>query len=328
MDDKRLKYRISESELSNEFKRDGETLYGADLNRIVTVTKGGINYNAELFESYLYGDEYRPFYHGNEVDWQTKDDYIDYGIVYWVRSTLDVLTGLPYVYVTKMEYNGTSESWVEKEIIKFIDTESLNKVLEDYLKKSGGYMHGNIDMGSHDITNVDYLSTHRVRADKNITKEIALLSSAGQEEANIKIDENGNIDFNGKTVVNIELPEVEAKLDVKLDGKLDKLTGRGETGLRVYAAFNGGVETSLDVDVNPSSFTLARRGENGEVWMDRRQVDVERVAANLERLLAEQPTDMVVIQADDNAKHGIVVKVMDQIKEAGIAQISIAAEND
>lgn len=66
--------------------------------------------------------------------------------------------------------------------------------------------------------------------------------------------------------------------------------------------------------------------ENGEIWMDKRAVDVERVAANIERLLAEQPTDMVIIQADKEAKHGIVVKVMDQIKEAGIDKISIAAE--
>ncbi|RTE85997.1 MULTISPECIES: biopolymer transporter ExbD [Gammaproteobacteria] len=78
----------------------------------------------------------------------------------------------------------------------------------------------------------------------------------------------------------------------------------------------------------PSANIFIAVRENGEVWMDRRQVDVERVAANLERLLAEQPTDMVVIQADDQARHGIVVKVMDQIKEAGIAQISIAAEDD
>lgn len=78
----------------------------------------------------------------------------------------------------------------------------------------------------------------------------------------------------------------------------------------------------------PSANIFIAIRENGEVWMDRRQVDVERVAANLERLLAEQPTDMVVIQADEGARHGVVVKVMDQVKEAGIAQISIAAEND
>jgi len=66
--------------------------------------------------------------------------------------------------------------------------------------------------------------------------------------------------------------------------------------------------------------------ENGEIWMDRRQVDVERVAANIESMLAETPTDVVVIQADEEATHGVVVKVMDQIKAAGIDRITIAAE--
>ena len=64
----------------------------------------------------------------------------------------------------------------------------------------------------------------------------------------------------------------------------------------------------------------------GEIWMDKRQVDVERVAANIERLLAEQPTDVVIIQADKDAKHGVVVKVMDAIKNAGIDRISIAGD--
>ena len=67
--------------------------------------------------------------------------------------------------------------------------------------------------------------------------------------------------------------------------------------------------------------------KNGEVWMDKRQVDIERVSANIERMLAEQPTDTVVIQADKEAVHGTVVKVMDQVKAAGIDKISIAAEN-
>jgi biopolymer transport protein ExbD len=65
--------------------------------------------------------------------------------------------------------------------------------------------------------------------------------------------------------------------------------------------------------------------ENGEIWMDKRVVDVERVSANIEKLLAEQPTDIVIIQADVKAEHGVVVKVMDAIKDAGIDKISIAA---
>ena len=78
----------------------------------------------------------------------------------------------------------------------------------------------------------------------------------------------------------------------------------------------------------PSANIFIAIRDTGEVWMDKRQVDVERVAANLERMLAEQPTDLVVIQADKAAEHGRVVEVMDQIKEAGIDKISIAAENN
>ncbi|GLX84752.1 biopolymer transporter ExbD [Thalassotalea loyana] len=63
----------------------------------------------------------------------------------------------------------------------------------------------------------------------------------------------------------------------------------------------------------------------GEVWLDKKKVDIERVAAKLEKLLAEQPTDVIFIQADKEATHNNVVKVMDAIKEAGVDQISIAA---
>jgi biopolymer transport protein ExbD len=65
---------------------------------------------------------------------------------------------------------------------------------------------------------------------------------------------------------------------------------------------------------------------NGEIWLDKRAVDVERVGATIEKLLAESPTDTVIVQADKEAKHGVVVSVMDQIKLAGIEKISIAAE--
>ncbi|MBU2883486.1 biopolymer transporter ExbD [Psychrosphaera sp. B3R10] len=65
---------------------------------------------------------------------------------------------------------------------------------------------------------------------------------------------------------------------------------------------------------------------NGEVWMDKRLVDIERVAANIERMLAEQPTESIIVQADKESKHGVVVKVMDAIKSAGELKIIIAAE--
>jgi biopolymer transport protein ExbD len=65
--------------------------------------------------------------------------------------------------------------------------------------------------------------------------------------------------------------------------------------------------------------------KDGDVWMDKREIKVDSIRASIERLISEQPTDVVIIQADEDAEHGVVIKVMDQIKAAGIDRISIAA---
>ena len=88
------------------------------------------------------------------------------------------------------------------------------------------------------------------------------------------------------------------------------------------------------VDVNKPNGELAVRPKNanifiavtedGKVWMDKREIDTDSVRANLDRLMAEQPSDVIIIQADKEAEHGLVVEVMDQIKMAGIDRISIA----
>ena len=66
---------------------------------------------------------------------------------------------------------------------------------------------------------------------------------------------------------------------------------------------------------------LKHRGpDDGDVWLDKRQVDPDSVRANIERLLTEQPTDYVIIQADIKAKHGLIVEIMDQVK---IVQVKV-----
>ncbi len=66
--------------------------------------------------------------------------------------------------------------------------------------------------------------------------------------------------------------------------------------------------------------------DSGLIFMENREVDIQRVRANVERMLAESPEAQVMIQADQEAKHGLVVKVMDQVKAAGIDTISVSAE--
>ena len=74
-----------------------------------------------------------------------------------------------------------------------------------------------------------------------------------------------------------------------------------------------------------SNIPLAVRA-NGEIWIDRRAIDVRAVRPNIERMKAENPEGAVIIQADEFSPTGLLVKVMDQVRLAGITNISISAE--
>lgn len=65
--------------------------------------------------------------------------------------------------------------------------------------------------------------------------------------------------------------------------------------------------------------------KNGEIWMDRRQVDLRALRPAIERLHIERPDDTVVIIADKAAHAGIVAQVMDETRKGGIKEVSIAA---
>jgi biopolymer transport protein ExbD len=92
------------------------------------------------------------------------------------------------------------------------------------------------------------------------------------------------------------------------------------------------------IDVNrPGAVTAERKtrasilvaiSETGQVWIDKREIDIRAVRANIERLLAENPQGSVVIQADKKSETGVLVKVMDAARLAGVDNVSIAAENE
>lgn len=89
------------------------------------------------------------------------------------------------------------------------------------------------------------------------------------------------------------------------------------------------------IDVNRPSASTAQRQErgniliairdNGDVWIDKRAVDIRAVRANVERLHAENPEGSVVIIADKASETGVLVQVMDQVRLAGVYNVSIAA---
>ena len=89
------------------------------------------------------------------------------------------------------------------------------------------------------------------------------------------------------------------------------------------------------VDVSRPGASSAERKERGnimigitadnQVWIDRRQVDIRAVRANIERLHAENPEGAVVVQADKDSRTGLLVQVIDQSRLAGVQDVSIAA---
>jgi biopolymer transport protein ExbD len=63
------------------------------------------------------------------------------------------------------------------------------------------------------------------------------------------------------------------------------------------------------------------------IHIDRREVDLRAVRANVERALAENPEGSVVIVADEQSLTGLVINVMDACKLAGAENVAIAADN-
>ena len=93
-------------------------------------------------------------------------------------------------------------------------------------------------------------------------------------------------------------------------------------------------EAGIDVS-RPSAKTAEKKSQgnvliairsNGEIWIDKRQVDIRSVRASVERLRAANPEGSVVIIADKASETGRGVEVMDQVKLAGVENISIAAQ--
>ena len=73
---------------------------------------------------------------------------------------------------------------------------------------------------------------------------------------------------------------------------------------------------------------LVAISENNEIFIDRRKVDLRAIRPNIIRLKAENPEGSVIIQADQNSKTGLLVETMDQVRLAGVQNVSIAAEKD
>ncbi len=89
------------------------------------------------------------------------------------------------------------------------------------------------------------------------------------------------------------------------------------------------------IEVNPPSAMTSESQDDanifiaisaqGDVWLDKREVDIRTVRAIVARMYANNPEASVVIQADEKSATEYLLAVMDQVRLAGINDIALAA---
>src|SRR4051812_40917003 len=83
-------------------------------------------------------------------------------------------------------------------------------------------------------------------------------------------------------------------------------------------------EAALTAESQENGNILIAIRPNGDIWMDKRRVDIREVRPAIERLHVERPEDTVVIIADKESSTGMLTQVMDQVKLGGVSDVSIA----
>lgn len=72
----------------------------------------------------------------------------------------------------------------------------------------------------------------------------------------------------------------------------------------------------------PVAITLMK---DGTISIGDTVVDIEEIKPRVEQL-ADKADTPVILRADENVEHGKVIKVMDEIKSAGVTKLSIATQ--
>jgi biopolymer transport protein ExbD len=76
----------------------------------------------------------------------------------------------------------------------------------------------------------------------------------------------------------------------------------------------------------PTVSVLVAISGNGDIWIDKKRVDVATVRAHIERVHAENPKGGLVIQADRDAKSEKLMAVLNAARAAGLTEVAISTE--
>jgi biopolymer transport protein ExbD len=93
-----------------------------------------------------------------------------------------------------------------------------------------------------------------------------------------------------------------------------------EVGIQVSRPGTGVGEGSKE-----SKSMIVTIQQGGDIVIDDRIVDVRAVRANVEKMHAVKPDNGVMVVAHKNTESGLLVQVLDQIRQGGVADISFGA---
>ncbi len=105
--------------------------------------------------------------------------------------------------------------------------------------------------------------------------------------------------------------------------------------LLIFFVISTAFVSEAGIKVNrPTAKTAEKQAQNnilvaispeGDIYIDKRRVDIRALRGVIAKFHAEHPEAAVVIQADRDARAGLMVEAMDQARLAGVANVSIAA---
>jgi biopolymer transport protein ExbD len=76
----------------------------------------------------------------------------------------------------------------------------------------------------------------------------------------------------------------------------------------------------------PGESAAVTISSDGKVSIDKQAVARDRIGAVLRERLARVPELLVLINADEHVGHGLVVEIMDEARQAGVAKMAIAVK--
>lgn len=63
---------------------------------------------------------------------------------------------------------------------------------------------------------------------------------------------------------------------------------------------------------------------DNRIFIDKKEIDLRAVRGSVERMLAENPNGAIVIQADKDSEAGVMMKVMESVRDAGAPATKIS----